>query len=128
MSEKLDTMAALEVMGWKPGPMGVSAGLWTGPGTVGKEWNCGHSRWSPTTNLGTAMTVAERVIATRGGIRFSLIGGDSGFGWNAEFFRVSDGHRIGQASEESREMAISIAALRAVGVPEADIEKARKQA
>lgn len=119
MSEKLDTLVAQKVMGWKPGPVGVSEGLWTGPGVVGRVWNSGHSRWSPTTNPDAMMSVVNRLI-------LSLL--NCGTLWIVGTrTHETDGRIVVElAQDKDVGVAVCIAALRAVGVHEADIEKARK--
>lgn len=76
------------------------------------------------TDISAAWGVAQHVVSERH-VRFATLEGSHTRPF-AEFFDVSTGNQRFSASENTMPLAICIAALRAVGVEESEIQEAMK--
>lgn len=131
MSRKLDALVAELVMGWNR-PNGGQVGWVRFPGDVGY---LATANWSPSTDIADAWRVADAMISNGYSINTLTTQRDEN---TVEFycpcgpcerhknFRLDHGHGSGEVSGFSIEVAICIAALLAVGVPQDEIDAALK--
>ena len=128
MSNKLDALVATRVMQWKAGQPNINAGLWVDQAGTEHGINHGSGRWSPSTSIADAMEGVEKMSERGWWARidspFTKNEGEfytCGFtpmgttGWNGRPDHYSQG--------KTAPLAICIAALRAIGVPDIEIEE-----
>lgn len=127
MSRAIDAMVAERVMGWGQHP--IMSDCWaTGGQSGGGVYFRQKHYFCPSDDSVHAMEVVEKMRALGHTVRAEA-GGKAGTSWQIEFLRGDDAgswDRIGEAEEEKFPMGVSLAALRAVGVPEDQIEAARR--
>ncbi len=129
MSRKIDALVAEKVMGWKRevqdrtivgyrdggGKFHIISGL------QGVS-NC----WNPSTDIAAAWEVVEKMRLMGITVFIGIPGRDDEVG--TSFTKRDDvtdeAEEVGSSSAPTAPLAISLAALRAVGVPESEIEEA----
>lgn len=134
MSEKLDRLVATRVMNWQTHARNtawwVDADVETGfvPSGGVRGLTCGMDRWSPSTSIKTAWEVESKMRERK---RFITLERDPA----SELFECvfvdycrgyGDYKLPPRAYHKSAPMAICLAALRAVGVSESEIQEAMR--
>lgn len=115
MSMKLNAMVAERVMGWPR--VGIEEFrrpyVKVFPDGSTNVYTEGNNHWSPSTEISAAWEAAKKMGKTH---RYEL-SCNIGYFPSVSFI----GSTTGQAEAESEQLAICLAALRAVGVPESEI-------
>ena len=128
MSNKIDSLVAEKVMGWVRHPRNTAHWVEGGRNpfmapVMGLVPECGMGAWSPSTDISAAWAVVEE---------WGVLPWSIDNGW-----REKDGERLSgvtckvtthtdsfEAIEKDAPLAICVCALRAVGVPEQQIQEA----
>ena len=109
---KLNELAAVRVMGWR-----VTEGAWVKWYSSDDGRKTHSPDWNPATDIADAWRLVEKVAATNPNGCWQLTRRFDGV-WRCEFF---DGKLRVAAHNKTAPLAITLAALRAVGVEESEL-------
>lgn len=116
---KLSELVAVRVMGWTKERKGGWDAWWDYESIV-KVRKCLAHYWNPDTSIADAWRVVDECKDCQPEVCTYLPQGHMCIMW------LDDGRGV-SATEETPELAIVVCALRVKGVPESEIEEARKQ-